>query len=114
MLAHRLHRAGAIVDLTDDDEVLSGGQDQLQSGAHERVVVDQQHLYFCHSSSASTTKSPDASGPCTSVPPASATRSCSPSSPAPEPGSAVAAAARRVFRLRTLTCRPSSGPPVTC
>ncbi len=72
------------------------GQDQPQPGAHQRVVVDQQHPHVAHVSSASTTKSPDPSGPCTRVPPASATRSRSPSRPAPEPGSV----GRRVRRHR--------------
>src|SRR6478752_2125186 len=75
VLANGCHGMCAVVHLPHDHKVLGGGQDQLEACAHQRVIIDQQHLYLCHCSSASTTKSPDASGPCTSVPPARATRS---------------------------------------
>ena len=86
MLADGRNGPRPVVRLAHDLEVLGRGQDDPEPGAHQRVVVDQEHLHPHHCSSASTTKSPEPSGPCTRVPPARATRSCSPSRPGPGPG----------------------------
>ena len=87
VLAHGCHRADPVVGLADDLDVVSRGQDEPQPRPDQGVVVDQQHFHPHHVSAACTTKSPEPSGPTVRVPPANATRSCSPSSPAPEPGS---------------------------
>ena len=89
----------AVGGLPDHLDVGGAAQQQAQAAAHQRVVVDDQDPD--HGSLASTTKSPAASGPAVMVPPASVTRSSSPTSPLPAPGSA-AAATPTGRRLRTV------------
>src|SRR5439155_1599842 len=55
------------------------------------------------------TNAPSGSTPCSSVPPASETRSASPIRPVPAPGSGAAAATATGARLRTSTSRSPSG-----
>src|SRR5882757_2072080 len=104
------HGGTAVARLADHDDVLGGGEHHPQTGPNERVVVDEQNLH-CHGNLAATTKSPLASGPCDSVPPARSTRSRKPISPLPDPG--TVAPTCNGCRLRTLTDSPASGAPLT-
>ena len=99
--------AAPVVGLADDLDALRAGQHHPQPRAHERVVVDEQdadgRAHAGHGRVARRTKSPAASGPCSSSPPASATRSASPTRPVPAPGSASGAGAATPTARRLTT-----------
>src|SRR3954447_22961876 len=94
-------------------QLLRRRQDHPETGTHQRVVVDQEHPDLHHGRSASTTKSPEAFGPCTRTPLARVTRSCRPRRPVPEPGRTGRSGAPSAGGFRTLTCRPPFGAPAT-
>src|SRR4051794_34838424 len=104
---------GAVGSLAHHLQLLGRRQDHPETGTHQRVVVDQEHPDLHHGRSASTTKSPEASGPCTRTPLARVTRSWRPRRPVPEPGRTGRSWATTAVGFRTLTCRPWSGAPST-
>ena len=118
--ANRLHRVGAVVGLADDGDVVGRLEDHPQPGADQRLVVDDERRGSrgatgrggrrrrrrraaaaghgrATGSQATTRQPPSAVGPDSSVPPTRATRSRSPSRPAPEPGSSAALPTGRRF-----------------
>src|SRR5205085_11542526 len=98
----------AVRGLGDHVEVRGAGEHDPQAGAHERVVVGEQDADH-RGSLARRTNAPSGSTPCSSVPPASETRSASPIRPVPAPGSGAAVATATGARLRISTCRSPSG-----
>src|SRR3954447_21334152 len=87
----RAEHLAAVRGLGDHVEVLGAGEHDPQAGAHERVVVDEQDADH-RGRLARRTYAPSGSTPCSSVPPASETRSASPIRPVPVPGGGAAAA----------------------
>src|SRR6187549_3839792 len=104
---------GAVGSLAHHLHLLRRRKDHPETGTHQRVVVDEKHPDLYHGRSASTTKSPEASGPCTRTPLARVTRSCRPRRPVPEPGRAGRSWAPTAGGFRTHTCRPRFGAPTT-
>ena len=107
----------AVGGLADDRDVLGAREQHRQPGAHERVVVDDQHAdlvaHSGHGSHARSRKSPSPSRPCSRRPPASvgalgeadeAGARSRGSRSRPPPGPAAG--------LRTSIVRPSPGAPV--
>src|ERR671919_1010542 len=86
-LAHAVDRLPAVGSLADDLEPGLRVEEQSEAGAHELLVVDDQHADAHASpptgSRAATRKPPPARRPASSSPPSSATRSRMPTSPWP-------------------------------
>src|SRR5699024_1033573 len=88
------------------------------AAADEPVVVDDDDAdtwrphWSSHGSQDCTANEPSVPGPCSSAPPASATRSASPTSPNPPPGVAGSCSSRAGGGpLRTSIVRSPPGPP---
>src|SRR5436309_14866417 len=105
---YRAEHLAAVRGLGDHVEVRGAGEHDPQAGAHERVVVDEQDADN-RGRLARRTNAPSGSTPCSSVPPASETRSARPIRPVPAPGSGAAAGTATGARLRTSTSRSPSG-----
>src|SRR5690606_39460459 len=92
-----------------------------QAGAHERIIVDEQHSdrrigrlgHDGQGSRAVSRHPPSASGPYSSSPSATRTRSARPSSPYPGPGAWPALAGAVGAVLVTATSRPVPAAPLT-
>ena len=80
----RLERLAAVGRLADDAHVGLGVDHELQPGAHERLVVDEEDADHA-GIAARTSKPPSGRGPASSVPPRGSTRSRIPVSPRPRP-----------------------------
>src|SRR6478736_4305641 len=104
----RAEHLAAVRGFGDHVDVRGAGEHDPQAGAHERVVVDEQDADH-RGRLARRTNAPPGSTPCSSVPPASETRSARPIRPVFVSGSGAAAATATGARLRTSTCRSPSG-----
>src|SRR4029078_2081925 len=98
----------AVRGLGDHVDVRGAGEHDAQARAHERVVVDKQDADH-RGRLARSTNAPSGSTPCSSVPPASETRSAGRIRLVRVPGGAAAAATATGARLRTSTWRSPSG-----
>ena len=91
-LAGRGQGGGTVARLADNLELGLGAEEEPQPGAHQLLVVDQQHpdrhAGSWIGSRATTRKPPPGAGPASRSPPSRATRSRIPISPWPVPGSA--------------------------
>src|SRR5690606_953370 len=104
--------------LPDDVDGVAPAEDEPEPRADAAVVVHHDHPDRCHRHSSSqgsqtrTAKQPSDPGPCSSTPPASSTRSASPTSPSPAPGAAgVATLPAGGTSLCTSTVSSPPGPP---
>src|ERR1700735_2923206 len=131
------NRRRPVSRLANHAQIIGRRQDGPKPGPHQRVIVRQQDPKHrirhdlspptgrsgsarrqpSHGNAAVSTKSPPPSGPCASVPPASATRSARLTSPSPDPGSSpTRSPASRPLTgslLRTSTSSPSPAQPAS-
>src|SRR3954454_3495365 len=112
-LADHLHGLLPVLGLAHDLDLGLGLQDHLEAGAHERLVISDQHSYQCSSRSkgslACTPKPPSFLYPASISPPSIATRSRMPTRPWPVTAPlAVCAATPRPLSLTSTStsCSP--------